>query len=289
MKVLPNPCLTLLIRDSAKDREGNSRGRGELGVLPEWDLSDLYPGSDSPELAADLARVERESNEFAGRYEGKISGLSGDALALAIAEYEEIDRTLGRIMSFAGLRYYQNTADPKRAKFMGDTQGSVTVLTEPLVFFTLEMNRLGDEALAAALAESADLRRYRPWLDRLRVMRTHQLSDELEKFLHDQSVVGATAWNRLFDETMAALTFDVAGEDAPLGLEATLNLFSDPVRDRRQAGGEALAAVLNKNLRLFTLITNTLTKEKAVEDKWRKLPSPEYSRHLGNDVEPEVG
>jgi oligoendopeptidase F len=171
---------------------------------------------------------------------------------------------------------------------MGDTQGSVTVMTEPLVFFTLEMNRLGDEALAAALAESADLRRYRPWLDRLRVMRPHQLSDELEKFLHVQSVVGATAWNRLFVETMAALTFDVAGEDAPLGLEATLNLFSDPVRDRRQAGGEALAAVLNKNLRLFTLITNTLTKEKAVEDKWRKLPSPEYSRHLGNDVEPEV-
>jgi oligoendopeptidase F len=274
--------------DTAKDGGGGSDGGGKLGVLPEWDLSDLYPAMDSPELAADLERAAAACKDFAGRYEGKLTRLNGDALAVAIAEYEAIERTLGRVMSFAGLLYYQNTADPRRAKFMGDTQGRVTEITQPLVFFTLEMNRITDEALEAALAESADLRRYRPWLDRLRVMRPHQLSDELEKFLHDQSVVGATAWNRLFDETMAGLTFDVAGEDQPLGLEATLNLLSDPVRERRQAGGEALAAVLTKNLRLFTLITNTLTKEKAVEDNWRKLPTPEYSRHLSNDVEPEV-
>jgi oligoendopeptidase F len=278
---------TRLTLDTARDG-GGSDGASNLGVLPEWDLSDLYPGMDSPELAADFERAEAACKGFAGRHEGKLTGLNGNALAVAIAEYEAIDLTLGRIMSFAGLLYYQNTADPQRAKFMGDTQSRVTVITQPLVFFTLEMNRIKDEALEAALAESADLRRYRPWLDRLRVMRPHQLSDELEKFLHDQSVVGATAWNRLFDETMAGLTFDVAGEDEPLGLEATLNLFSDPVRERRQAGGEALAAVLTKNLRLFTLITNTLTKEKAVEDNWRKLPTPEYGRHLGNDVEPEV-
>jgi len=191
-------------------------------------------------------------------------------------------------MSFAGLLYYQNTADPIRAKFMGDTQVRVTAITQPLVFFALELNRIDDEELAAALAASAALRRYRPWLDRLRVLRPHQLSDELEKFLHDQSVVGATAWNRLFDETAAALTFDVEGADEPMGLEATLNLLSDPDRDRRQAGGAALAAVLQKNLSLFTRITNTLIKEKEVEDNWRKMPSPEYGRHLANNVEPEV-
>jgi oligoendopeptidase F len=276
-----------LTRDPAKD-VGGGDGGAALGDLPEWDLSDLYPGMDSPELTGDIKRIEAECAAFAGRYEGKLAGLAGGQLAGAIGEYEAIDRTLGRIMSFAGLLYYQNTADPDRAKFMGDTQGKVTALTQPLVFFTLEMNRIDDAVLEAALTGSAALRRYRPWLDRLRVLRPHQLSDELEKFLHDQSVVGATAWNRLFDETMAGLKFDVAGEEEPLGLEATLNLLSDADRERRQAGGEALAAVLQQNLRLFTLITNTLTKEKEVEDNWRKMPSPEYGRHLANDVEPEV-
>jgi len=274
------------VRDKAHDG-ASGKGR-DLGAMPEWNLADLYPGMDSPELKADLERAEKACNDFAAAYEGKLAALGGAGLARAIGDYEAIERTLGRVMSFAGLLYYQNTADPKRAKFMGDCQDRVTTITQPLVFFTLELNRVDDKVLEAALADSAELARFRPWLDRLRALRPHQLSDELEKFLHDQSVVGATAWNRLFDETMAGLTFDVAGEEEPMGLEATLNLLSDQDRGRRQAGGEALAAVLKRNLSLFARITNTLTKEKEVEDRWRKMPTPEHGRHLANHVEPEV-
>jgi oligoendopeptidase F len=99
-------------------------------------------------------------------------------------------------------------------------------------------------------------------------------------------VVGASAWNRLFDETMAGLSFDVGGEALPL--EATLNLLSEPDRARREAGARALAAVFAARLPLFARITNTLAKEKEIEDRWRKLPSPQMARHLSNDVEPEV-
>ena len=123
-------------------------------------------------------------------------------------------------------------------------------------------------------------------LDRIRKMKPHQLSDELENFLHDQSVVGPAAWNRLFDETIAGLEFEVDGEAPPL--EATLNLLSDHDRAKRQAGAEALAKVFQAKLPLFARITNTLAKEKEVEDRWRKLPTPQTCRHLANDVEPEV-
>ncbi|HLS19653.1 MAG TPA: M3 family oligoendopeptidase, partial [Paracoccaceae bacterium] len=220
--------------------------------------------------------------------EGKLAGLDGDGLAAAIAEYESFDRVLGRVMSYAGLLYTQNTQDPARAKFMSDSQARVTEISTPLVFFTLELNRLEDDHLDRMLADSEALARYRPWLERLRSFRPYQLSDELEKFLHDQSVVGASAWNRLFDETIAGLTFDVEGEPEPLGLEATLNLMSDQDRSRREAGAHAVANAMSDNLRLFSRITNTLAKEKEVEDRWRKLPTPEFSRHLANHVEPEV-
>jgi oligoendopeptidase F len=271
------------LRDTAAERGGT-----ELGALPEWDLGDLYPGMDSPELAADFERAAEEARTFAAAHEGRLAALDGDALAAAIEAYEAIERRLGRIMSYAGLLYHQNTADPARAKFLGDSQAKVTEITQPLVFFTLELNRLAEDHLEARIAESAALARYRPWLDRLRAMRPHQLSDELEKFLHDKSVVGATAWTRLFDETMAGLSFEVAGEPEPLGLEGTLTLLTDPDRARRKAAGEALARVLGENLRLFTLVSNTLVKEKEIEDRWRALPTPDHARHLANQVEPEV-
>ncbi|MEM7210524.1 MAG: M3 family oligoendopeptidase [Pseudomonadota bacterium] len=259
-----------------------------LGDLPEWDLSDLYAGLDAPELTADFDRMQETCAGFATTYEGKLADLDGDGLAEAIAAYEDIDSVLGRIMSFAGLLYQQNTQDPDRAKFLGDSQVRITDTSQPLVFFSLELNRLEDDWLAERLDASDKLARYRPWLERLRALKPYQLSDELEKFLHDQSVVGASAWNRLFDETMAGLTFEVEGHDEPLGLEATLNLLSDTDRSKREAGGRAVANGMADNIRLFTRITNTLAKEKEVEDRWRNMPSSDFGRHLSNQVEPEV-
>ena len=260
----------------------------EFGDLPDWDLSALYTAPDAPELARDFDLLETECAGFAKTYEGKLAQLDAAGMLDCVRRYEKIDIIAGRLMSYAGLRYYQNSIDPERAKFLSDAQDRVTVATTPLVFFSLEMNRIEDATFEALLAANADLARYRTVFERMRAMRPYQLSDELEKFLHDQSTVGAAAWNRLFDETMAGLEFEVAGEEEPLGLEATLNLLTDADRARREAGARALAEVFGKNIKLFARVHNTLAKEKEIEDRWRKMPTPQTARHLANHVEPEV-
>ncbi len=261
---------------------------GGLGDLPEWDLSDLYTAPDAPEVARDMEWLGKACAEFAADFEGKLATLDAQGMLDCIQRYERIEGIAGRIMSYAGLRYYQNTVDANRAKFMSDCQDKVTDFTTPLVFFSLEFNRIEDEAYEKLFAANADIARYKPVFDRMRAMKPHQLSDELEKFLHDQSTVGASAWNKLFDETMAALEFEVEGEDAPLNLEATLNLLTEQERDRREAGARALANVFGENVKLFARVHNTLAKEKEIEDRWRKMPSPQHARHLSNHVEPEV-
>ncbi|WP_373636561.1 M3 family oligoendopeptidase [Yoonia sp. BS5-3] len=266
--------------------DANANGGKDLGALPEWDLSDLYPGTDAPELERDLAWLEGECASFAADYQGKLSGLDAAGLLTAVQRYEQIDVIAGRIMSFAGLRYYQITTDSERAKFMADCQDKITNFTTPLVFYSLEFNRLADDHLAGLLAENADLARYKPVFDRMRAMKPHQLSDELEQFLHDQSTVGSAAWNRLFDETMAGLEFEVAGET--LNLEATLNLLTEQDRATREAATHALAKVFGENLKTFARVHNTLAKEKEIEDRWRKMPTPQTGRHLSNHVEAEV-
>ncbi|SNX74623.1 oligoendopeptidase F [Cereibacter ovatus] len=259
---------------------------GALGNLPEWDLRDLYPAPDAAEFAQDMAWLKAACTDFAANYEGKLAGLDADGLLACVEAYEKIDITAGRLMSYAGLRYYQNTMDSERAKFMADAQDKVTDYTTSLVFFSLEFNRLEDAHLDRLLAESAGLARYKPVFDRMRAMRPHQLSDELERFLHDESVVGAAAWNRLFDETMAGLTFTLEGEE--MALEQVLNLLTDPDRARRETAARALAEMFGKNIKLFARIHNTLAKEKEIHDRWRKMPTPQYGRHLANHVEPEV-
>ena len=262
-----------------------SSGAGDLGNLPEWDLSDLYTAEDAPELKRDLDWLEAACADFASDYEGKLADLDAGGLLECIKRNEAISTTAGRIMSFAGLRYYQLTTDGGRTKFLSDTQEKITNYTTPLVFFTLELNRLEDDHLSTLLAQDADLARYRPVLDRIRAMKPYQLSDELEKFLHDLGVVG-DAWERLFDETIAGLSFEVDGET--LGIEATLTLLTEQDRSKREAASRELARVFGENIRTFARVHNTTAKEKEVMDRWRGMPTAQTGRHLSNDVEPEV-
>ncbi|MAY33887.1 MAG: oligoendopeptidase F [Rhodovulum sp.] len=266
--------------------DANSGGAAPFGDLPEWDLSDLYTAEDAPELTRDMGWLETECAAFAAAYEGKLADLSADEMLTCVERYEQIDVIGGRIMSFAGLRYYQNTMDAGRAKFLSDCQDKITTFTTPLVFYSLEINRIPDDVLAAKFDANADLARYKPVFDRLRTMRPYQLSDELEKFLHDQSVVGSAAWNKLFDETIAGLTFVIDGEE--YNIEGTLNFLTDSDRSKREAAAHELARVFGENIKIFSRVHNTLAKEKEVEDRWRKMPTPQTGRHLSNHVEPEV-
>ncbi|MGR3662399.1 MAG: M3 family oligoendopeptidase [Paracoccaceae bacterium] len=272
--------------DFDKADSATASGGNEFGNLPEWDLSDLYTGTDAKELKDDMAWLEKACVGFAADYEGKLAGLDGAGMLDCVHRYEKIQSVGGRIMSFAGLRYYQNTTDAERGKFMSDCQDKITTFTTPLVFFSLEINRIEDDKLAAMLAENTDLARFKPIFDQLRAMRPYQLSDELEKFLHDQSVVGSAAWNKLFDETIAALEFKIDGET--MNLESVLNFFSDPDRTKREAAAHELARVFGENIKLFSRVHNTLAKEKEIEDRWRNMPTPQTGRHLSNHVEPEV-
>ena len=260
-------------------------GAGEFGPLPDWDLGDLYTAPDAPELARDMDWLEAECAAFARDYEGKLASLEAAQMADCIARYEAIETAAGRIMSYAELRYYQSTTDAERAKFMADAGDRITTFTTPLVFFSLEFNRIDDARYEAVFADPL-VARFKPVFDRMRAMKPYQLSDELEKFLHDQSVVGAAAWNRLFDETTAALQFTVAGET--LSLEATTTLLTDHDRATREAAARELARVFGENVKLFARVHNTLAKEKEIEDRWRKMPTPQTGRHLSNHVEPEV-
>jgi oligoendopeptidase F len=257
----------------------------DLGALPVWDLSDLYPGQDSDALKADLDRMEKASKDFYKSYNGKLASLEGAALGSAIAQYEEIDETLSRIMSYAHLVYAGDMNDPLVGKFFQGIQERVNGISTHLLFFTLELNRIEDDALAAKL-KTPELARYAPWLRDIRVFRPHQLSDELERLLHEKYVVGRAAWNRLFDETIAGLRFTLGGREVTC--TEALNRLSDRDAAKRKEAAVEIGRVLDANVRTFALITNTLAKDKEIEDKWRNYPRPTSSRNKSNHVEDEV-
>src|SRR5262249_41630885 len=280
----PSESVAMDVRAAATEAAAAQR-QATLGNLPEWDLSDLYPGRDSEVLRRDLTSLAVDAEIFRARHQGRLGDLSSAALAAAISTYEGLQETSGRIMSYASLVHAGDLADPEIGRFFQTMQEKINAVSTTLLFFTLELNRLEDAELAAKEADPA-LARYRPWLRDTRAFRPHQLSDEIEKLLHEKYIAGRAAWTRLFDETIADLRFSIRGKG--LTEAEALDLLSDRDPEIRRKAALAIGEVLGRNARTFALITNTLAKDKEIEDRWRRFTRPISSRNLANFVEDEV-
>jgi len=257
----------------------------ESSTPPEWDLSDLYSGIDGQDLEADLSASDQLANSFYKKYHGQVARLSGLDLSKAVEDFEKIDEILSKIMSYAQLSHAQNLTDPTSSKFYQTMQERVTTISAHLVFFGLEINAISDRSMKQKLKDKS-LSKYEPWLRDLRLSRPHQLNEDLERILHDKHVSGRAAWNRLFDETIARLRIKIGREEKTI--EQTLNMLSDSEARVRKAGAKALGKSLGQNVHLFSLITNTLAKDKETDDRWRGYASPQAARNLSNRVEDEV-
>ncbi len=269
---------------SAKPRAG-----AHLGHLPEWNLGDLYAGIDSPELKWDLENAENQCVEFERKYQGQLAVLGAEpgaaGLFEAVQRYENINDVLGRIGSYAGLLYASDNGNPAFAKFYGDMNERITAASLHLLFFDLELNQVDDAVLDAAM-NGGPLGHYRPWIEDVRKEKPYQLEDRVERLFHEKSITCYSAWNRQFDETIASLRFRIGGR--PMSIEPALNLLVDADGKKRRAAAEALAKTFKENLRPFTLITNTLSKDKEISDRWRGFEDVADARHLSNRVEREV-
>jgi oligoendopeptidase F len=253
--------------------------------LPSWDLSDLYDSPQSPRIESDLATAERDAKAFSAAHAGHLAELPGSALAAAMRSYERIDEVLGRIMSYAQLLFSADSTDPAAGKFYQEMMERCTAISSHTLFFRLELNKIDDAVLEEKFADPA-FAHWRPYLRDLRVWRDHQLSDELERFVHERDVTGRAAWSRLFDETIAGMRISFGGEQ--LSVNAVLNKLSDPDRQIRETAALAVGQAFTEREKLFSLITNTLAKDKEILDGWRNFARPATERNLSNVVEDEV-
>ena len=253
--------------------------------LPSWDLTDLYPSPDSPHVESDLAKAEADADSFQLDYAGKLAGLSGADLARAMDVFQDIDEVLGRVMSYAQLLFSADSTDATAGQFYQRMMERVTSISAKTLFFRLELNRIEDAVLEQKFTDSA-FAKWRPYLRDLRVYRPHQLSDELERFVHEREVTGRAAWSRLFDETVAGMQVPFEGQDQ--SVSAVLNKLSDGDRSVREKAGRAIEQAFGERIKLFALITNTLAKDKEIIDSWRHYPRPATERNLSNVVEDEV-
>jgi oligoendopeptidase F len=275
---------------AAKNIAPKAAAKQKPAKLPEWNLADLYSAIDAPEITRDLDKIDADCASFEADYKGRLATETAKAgggawLAGAVKRYEAIDDLAGRLASYAGLIHAGDSVDPGISKFYGDVSERLTAASVHLLFFGLELNRVDDAVIEQAM-QTPELGHYRPWIEDSRKDKPYQLEDRVEQLFHEKSQTGYGAFNRLFDQTISGLRFKVGGKEQ--AIEPTLTMLQDRLPANRKAAGQALAKTFKANERTFALITNTLSKDKEISDRWRGFTDVADSRHLSNRVEREV-
>ncbi len=254
--------------------------------LPTWNLDAFYKNPKDPNIEKDIQWGKAEAEKFTQKYENKIKDLGAKDLSQLIEKYEEIEETLSKVVCYAYVYFTEDMSDEKRANFLQQVQEKITDISSGLVFFTLEINDLSDDLLASLYEQSENLRHYKPWLDQVRAYKDHQLSKDIEKLLHEKSLASRSNWVRLYNENFSRMRFDLDGQKLPIS--DILNYLSDKDPKKREAAAKTFAIGLKENISTLSLIMNTIVKDKAVEDNWRKYKSPISERNIDNQVEDEV-
>jgi oligoendopeptidase F len=256
---------------------------------PVWDLTDLYASREDARIEADLART-RGMVEALNALQGKLiaargePAMLGERLDRAVSLYEQASDILGALGAYSFLAASTDRNDAAAQGFEATVREKLTAIATPTVWVTLEVNQLEEAEIEAALAAHPAAARWQPWLRRVRAMKPHELSQELETFLAERGPISAQ-WPRLFDETLAAMKVK-AGKDE-LTLSQALNQLSDPKGARRKAAAEGLNEALAARTQTMALVMNTVAADKALEDKWRGFKRPADARHLSNEVDGE--
>jgi oligoendopeptidase F len=247
-----------------------------------WDLSDLYKGMDDPALNADLGAADAEADALDAAYRGRMAGLSADDMAELLRRYEALNERVGKAGSFAYLNWTQNTEDPQRGALLQKVTERGSRLGQKLVWLDLEIAHAPDD-VANRWYAAPELRRYRHWLETVRLYREHLLSEPEEKILAEKSVTGRSAWDRFFDETHAAARYELDGQD--MSRDQILSNLYAPDRELRRRAAAHFTRGLQGLKRPSTYVFNTILADKASDDRLRRYPTWITSRNLGNEVD----
>jgi len=256
----------------------------DLGAADvHWNLADLYDGPADPRVDEVLNASQARAEQFERDYKGRINapGLTADVLGLALREYEDIQQQASKPAYFASLLFTTDMGDPERGAFLQRMREAGTKLALPLLFFDLELAAVPDDTMAPLL-DAPSVAPYRHYVGTIRAAREHMLSEAEERLMEELANTGGRAFDRLFDETTAAATFTLNGEE--LSQAQVIAKIMDPDRETRQSAAAAFTEGLEKNSRALTFIFNTLMQDKSVKDRLRGFATPQASRHLDNEL-----
>ncbi|MEN6524623.1 MAG: M3 family oligoendopeptidase [Anaerolineaceae bacterium] len=250
----------------------------------KWELTDLFPAIDSPELEQAIKSLKEKVDAFENYRASLVSDISSEKFMEIVHEMDAISDHGSRLFAFAELKFNEDTQSQAAQGLLQRIQQLVSELQNKTLFFDLWWKALDDENAKRLLEVTGD---YRYYFEALRNFKKYTLTEPEEKIINTKNVTGFNAMNLLYDSITNRYTFKLKigrkTHDLTRGELMIYARHHEPAL--REAAYKELYRVYGNDSSILGQIYQTVARDWSNENvKMRGYPHPISSRNLTNDI-----
>ncbi len=257
-------------------------------ALTQWNLGELFPSFESPELQAAFDNVEEQVASFEGVRNKLSPEMDVETFLEVVRASEATARIVNKIYAFTGLSFSSNTQDQTAQTYMARVQQFAAEMQNRTLFFSLWWKALDDANAERLMAAAGD---YRYYLEAMRHFKPHTLSEAEEKIINIKDVTGVGALETLYDAITNRYVFrlEVGGETKELTRGQLMAYVQGSDPDLRARAYQELYRVYGNDGPILGQMYQTRARDWHNENiGLRKFASAISARNLANDVPDEA-
>lgn len=260
----------------------------ETYTQTNWSLADLFPGINSPELAAAFKKIEERVANFEKRRSELDENMDAAAFLALVKQLEDTHHLLHRLFAYAELVFAGDTQDQAAQGLLARVEHFGAEMGNRTLFFSLWWKQISEENAARLMSPAGD---YRYWLEEIRHFKPYTLTEPEEKIINIKNVTGASALGTLYDTITNRYVFKVEVDGKKVEMtRGELMVYvrhADPVL--RARAYQELYRVYGEDSPILGQIYQALVRDWRNEQiGLRGFSSPIAVRNLANDIPDEV-
>jgi oligoendopeptidase F len=253
-----------------------------------WSLDVLFPSPDGPEFKKALGELDRKVARAEKSRHLLSPRISTVAFLKLVRQLEEIRSLARRLAAYVDLHFCEDTQNPAAQTLLANTEQHMAGIENRLLFFSTWWKALPAAPARRLLAGSGP---YRYYLEQIRRMAPHTLSEPEEKVINLKNATGSRALSTLYQAITNRYLFDLEVNGARKQFNrAELTVFTrSPDAAMREAAYRSLYDVYSREGPILGQIYSTLVRDWRSENlALRKFSSPVAVRNLANDLPDKV-
>ncbi|QFT88390.1 Oligoendopeptidase F, plasmid [Bacillus sp. THAF10] len=258
--------------------------RKDITVEDTWRLEDIFESdkeweTEFQEVKGLIAKIKD--------YEGKLSE-SADTLYEALQYQDSISSRLGKLYTYAHMRYDQDTTNSFYQGLNDRAANLYTQVASALSFVVPEILTMKEEEISSFLQEKEELKLYEHSLDEINRQRPHVLSAKEEALLAEASEVLSSSSNTFGMLNNADLTFpsvkDENGEEVEITHGRYIRFLESEVQEVRKNAFKAVYETYGNYRNTFSSTLSGAVKKDNFQAKVRNYDSARQAALSNNNI-----